>query len=175
MCRRKVFATAKNIYDIDVDFFKSIGIKNILIDLDNTLDSYKLFHPTKPTIDLISKLKKTYFIAIVSNNHGKRVKTYAKDLDVPCIANAKKPFARHMNKFIAENHLIKDETVLIGDQMITDVGAANRVGIKVILTEKLVKEDQWTTRINRIFGRRIKKHQLKKGLLKDWRTFYGKA
>ncbi len=51
----------------------------------------------------------------------------------------------------------------------TDIAAANRAHIKSIYTEKLVKEDQPTTRFNRIFERPVKKKLIKKNLLKDWK------
>lgn len=171
MCKRRVFAVAKSIYDIDVEFFVHQNVKTLLIDLDNTLDSYKLFHPTERAFVLIKKIQDAGIKPIiVSNNKGKRVSSYANDLHVPYINSAMKPFAGKINKFIAANNLNKDEVMLVGDQMITDVGAGNRAKIRVVLTDKIVKEDQWTTHVNRIFGRRIRKHQAKKGMLIDWRN-----
>ena len=65
------------------------------------------------------------------------------------------------------------EVMLVGDQLITDVLAARGAHIRVLLTEKVVKEDQWTTHINRLLDRPIRKHLNKKGKLPDWRTKYG--
>lgn len=170
MCKRKVYATAKSIYDIDISFYKKHNIKFLLIDLDNTLDSYKLYHPTQKAYDLMKNLREAdIYPVIVSNNKGKRVSSYANDLGVEFINSAMKPFAKRINKFVESKGWNKDEMFLIGDQMVTDVGAGNRAHIKVILTDKIVKEDQWTTRFNRIFGRQIRKHQAKKGMLVDWR------
>lgn len=171
MCKRRVYATAKSIYDIDINFFKKQNVKVLLIDLDNTLDSYKLYHPTQKAIDLIQKIREAdIYPVIVSNNRGKRVSSYANDLGVEFISSAMKPFAHRINKFVKEHNFSKDEMFLIGDQMVTDVGAGNHAHIRVILTDKIVKEDQWTTRFNRIFGRQIRKHQAKKGMLVDWRN-----
>ena len=44
------FAHAKSIYEIDPEFFKKQGVKTLFIDLDNTLDSYRAFHPKQETI-----------------------------------------------------------------------------------------------------------------------------
>ena len=169
------FAVAKSIYDIEVDFFKKQGVKYLLIDLDNTLDSYKLFHPTDRAVELIKNIQKEGITCvIVSNNRGKRVSTYANDLNLPYINSARKPFGFKIRKYLKQQGWDVKDVMLVGDQMITDVAAAKRVGIRVILTEKIVKEDQWTTHINRIFGRRIRKYHKKKGNLIDWRTIYGK-
>ena len=64
-----------------------------------------------------------------------------------------------------------DETILVGDQLLTDVLMANKIGLKVILTEKIVKEDQWTTRFNRIREKGKRKKLCKLKLLKDWSEY----
>lgn len=170
------FAVAVSIYEIDIDFFKQQNVKVLLMDLDNTLDSYKLYHPTERAYELIKKIKEAGILpVIVSNNRGKRVRTYAKDLNLIYINSAAKPFGFRIRKFIEQYGWNKEEVMLVGDQMITDVAAAKRVGIRVILTDKIVKEDQWTTRFNRIFGRIIRKYHKKRGNLISWRTIYGKS
>ncbi len=170
------YAVADSIYEIDIDFFKQQGVKILLMDLDNTLDSYKLYHPTDRARKLIEDLRKEDILPIiVSNNRGKRVSTYANDLNVEYINSAAKPFGFKINKFIKNKGWNKDDMMFVGDQMVTDVRAANRVGLRIILTNKIVKEDQWTTHINRILGRRLRKYHQKKGNLINWRSIYGKS
>ena len=169
------FAHAKSIFEIDIDFFKKMGVETLFVDLDNTLDSYKLYHPTSKAKELIPKiLNSGIHPVIVSNNRGKRVRTYADELGVEYIANCMKPFPCKIKKYLKKHKLLKEQVMLVGDQMMTDVAAANGAGIRVVLTDKIVKEDQWTTHINRLFGRPIRKHQMKKGRMPDWRTLYGK-
>ena len=74
-----------------------------------------------------------------------------------------------IKKFIKDNNIDINKTMLVGDQLITDVLMANNAKLRVLLTEKLVKEDQWTTHINRIFDRPIRRYLAKKGKLVDWR------
>ena len=72
------FAVAESIYEIDIDFFKQQNVKVLLMDLDNTLDSYKLYHPTERAVELVKKIQDAGILpVIVSNNRGKRVRTYA--------------------------------------------------------------------------------------------------
>ena len=173
MCK-KVFAHANNIYEIDVSFFVKAGVKTLILDLDNTLDSYRLYHPSPRAYELMDKLHAAGInTVIISNNRGKRVSSYANDLKIPYIWSARKPFPGKIKKFIKDNNLNKEEVMLVGDQLMTDVTAANKAKIRVVLTEKLVKEDQWTTHINRIFDRPIRFIMRKRGKLPDWRTIYG--
>ena len=168
------YAHAQSVYEIPVDFYKKQGVKTLLIDLDNTLDSYRLSIPTERAVSLIKSLVETGLnVAVVSNNKGKRVKAYAAAIGCPCMSSTRKPFAYKIKHFLKENNYLPEETMLVGDQLMTDVLAAKGAHIRVILTEKIVKEDQWTTHINRLFDRPIRKHLRKKGRLPDWRTKYG--
>ena len=168
------FAHAQSIYEVPVDFFLNNGVKLLLIDLDNTLDSYRLYEPTERAGQKINEIKAAGITPIiVSNNREKRVKKYADAADVECIYSAHKPFSKRLRNFLAKKNVQATEVMLVGDQLMTDVLAARGAHIRVLLTEKIVKEDQWTTHINRLFDRPIRKHLNKKGKLPDWRTKNG--
>lgn len=168
------FATAENIYDIDINFLKLNGIKVVFTDIDNTLDSFRALEPTEKVRNLIENLKKEFKVVLISNNKKKKVSHFCSELGVDFIYKAFKPLPKKINKYINEHKLLKNDIILIGDQMITDVWCANNAKIKVIWTKKVVKEDQWTTHINRIFERFISKYHRKHNNLKDWRELYGK-
>ena len=168
------FATAKNIYEIPMEFYKKLGIEVLMMDLDNTLDSYKLFKPTEKAVKLISDLRENGITPIVvSNNKGKRVKSYADALNIEYVNSARKPFSFKLNQVIKIRNLNREKLLFIGDQMMTDVLACRGAHVRMVLTEKLVKEDQWTTHINRLFGNRIRHYLKKRNKLKDWREIYG--
>ena len=170
------FAHAQSIYEIPVDFYKKQGVSVLLIDLDNTLDSYRLSLPTERAVKQLNALKESGLeVIIVSNNRGKRVRTYAQAAQCRCINSARKPFSGKIKKFLKENGYKPEETMLVGDQLMTDVLAAKGAHIRVVLTEKVVQEDQFTTHFNRLLDRPIRKHLKKKGKLPDWRTKYGQA
>lgn len=168
------FAHAKSLYEIEPEFFKSNGVTTLLVDLDNTLDSYKLHKPSDKAKELVKKLQDSGFnVVIISNNKHDRVKEYADEIGVDFTWMTGKPFPRKINKYVKEHNLNKENVMVVGDQLMTDTLAGNRAKIRVVLTEKIVKEDQPTTRFNRIFDRPIRKRLAKKGLLVDWREKYG--
>ena len=175
MCKRLIpFAHAKSVYEIDVGFYKKLGIKHILVDLDNTLDSYRSMTPNERSINLIKTLRENDIeVIIISNNRGPRVRGYANKLGVEYLHSTGKPFSFKIKKLIKEKNLNKDEILMIGDQMITDVSCGNGAKIKVVLTDKIVKEDQFTTHFNRFFERPYRSYCMKHNKLTDWRTIYG--
>lgn len=165
---------AQNIYEVPIDFFKKVGIKNVLIDLDNTLASYRQ-HSADANAKAYIKglLDFGYNVIIVSNNKGARVASYAQSANVEYRANMRKPLKFKLKRLLEEKQFETSGTILIGDQLLTDVLLANRVGIRSLLTEKLVKEDQWTTHFNRLLDRPLRRKLKKKNKLNDWRTSYG--
>ena len=50
---------------------------------------------------------------------------------------------------------------MVGDQLMTDMLAANEAGVRSILVQPLLNTDKWDTRINRFFERLVWR-QLKK-------------
>ena len=102
---------------------------------------------------------------IVSNNHEERVKIVADELKVKYHPETKKPFGKRLLKVIKEEGVSNEECILIGDQILTDVWYANRIGIKSILIEPCSKKDLPITYINRKIDRIIRKRLKKKGKL----------
>lgn len=163
------YAHAKSIYDIDVSFFKKENVTTLLLDLDNTLDSYRQKVPTQKAIDLKENLlKEGIKIIIISNNTGKRVSEYANKLGVEYVNSIGKPFAFGIKRLLKNNNLSNENVMMIGDQLITDVAAGNRAKLRCIYVDKIVKEDQPTTRFNRIFEKPKRKKLFKKHLLREW-------
>lgn len=56
-----------------------------------------------------------------------------------------------------EFHYEKSEVVMVGDQLMTDIRAAHRAGIRSILVKPLVQHDSIKTQINRARERRVMK------------------
>lgn len=165
------FAHSQSIYEIEPVFYKRNGVKVLFMDLDNTLDSYRAKIPQETTKELVKTLKEAGIIpVIISNNKAKRVCDYANMLGVEFLSSARKPFSFKIKRELQKRGVTNNQVMLVGDQMMTDVLAGKGANIKVVLTEKIVKEDQWTTHINRIFDRPIRKYHRKRNNLIDWRN-----
>lgn len=150
---------AKDIYSVPTSFYKEQGIKNLLIDLDNTLAPYYEKDPSASTKAFIDKLKNEGFkVFIASNNTGKRVKRFSRSLQVPCASSLRKPFAFKLKKLLIRYNLKRDETLLLGDQVYTDVPTGKKSGIRVLLFHPLVEKDQIFTYFNRKREKKARKY-----------------
>lgn len=151
----------ETIYDIDFNKLYDEGKRFILFDLDNTLLPYDIPLADDKLRKLLFTIKDIGFtILIVSNNSNERVTKFCDDLSLQCITKAKKPlkngFKRALKKLSFPN---KNKVVSIGDQLMTDVLGAKRVGIYTILVKPLKKSNEkWYTRYNR----KMEKHVLKR-------------
>ena len=122
------------VYDIPVELFAENGIKCLFLDIDNTLVPYEIAEPTKENLDWFEKLQSMGItLFFVSNNHADRVDKYAKGLGIKYEYDAGKPFVKKYKKLAAENGIKISECACIGDQIFTDVWAADILGIKSFL------------------------------------------
>lgn len=169
------FAWSINLFDIDIDFFVKLKVKYLFIDLDNTLDCFDTKIPSKKSKDYLDKLKESGLIPIiVSNNNQKRVKLYADVCGVRYLYRCKKPSAKKIKKFMKKENINKNDVIMIGDQVMTDIRCATRLGVKSILLEKLWPNEQLITKLLRWLDY-IKRSRLRRNnLLINWREIYGR-
>ena len=156
----------KSILDIQPEELKERGIKGIITDLDNTLVEWDRPNATPELIKWFEQIKKhNILVTIVSNNNELRVKEFSDPLQIPFIFRARKPMARAFNKALAEMKIKKEEAVVIGDQLLTDVLGGNRGGFHTILVVPVAQTDGFFTKFNRFTERRIMNWFRKKGMI----------
>lgn len=160
---------AKSAYDIPADFYQRIHKKVILFDLDNTLDSIDISHPSIHAKTLINSLKSAGLdVYIASNNTKKRVLRYCKPLEINGISCLLKPFSFKLKKWLKSKGYKLEEVIFIGDQIFTDVLAAKGAKIDVILTNPLSEKDSIFTFFNRKIEKNVRKKIEKNNLSKRW-------
>ena len=160
-----------NIYDINYNKLKDIGIKTLIFDLDNTLGLISDGECPEKTKELINKLKKDFFIVICSNNTRRRLKPYLEDLGVDGTSWSMKPFIHGLIIIKRKYKLKKKEMVLIGDQLVTDIFAGNKFRIKTILVDPLGIKDMKITFFNRKLENLIVRIYTKRGKFERGRYY----
>lgn len=151
----------ESIHDIPEDFYKNLGVRYALLDIDNTLVSY-----TRSTADdgarkfLGSLTERNIQYAFVSNNHRERVEEFAREFGAVYVNDAAKPLRFGIRKAMRLLGADKKHTVIIGDQLFTDVWAGKRTGILTIMVEPIEAKE------TPFFG---VKRRLEKIVLKDYK------
>ncbi|WP_226667309.1 YqeG family HAD IIIA-type phosphatase [Metabacillus litoralis] len=156
----------KSIYHISPKKLKETGIKGIITDLDNTLVEWDRPNATPQLLDWFKEVKDHGIkVTIVSNNKEARVKSFSEPLNIPFIYKARKPMGKAFIKAVKNMSLKKEDVVVIGDQLLTDVLGGNRNGFQTILVVPVASTDGFFTRINRKIERRIMDNLKRKGLI----------
>lgn len=154
----------KSIFKIDPVSLRQKGIKGIITDLDNTLVAWDVKNATPEIIQWFKEMKEQDIkVTIISNNKQERVKLFSEPLDTPFVYSARKPLSQAFKSAAREMELKKEEIVVIGDQLLTDVLGGNSAGFYTILVVPIVETDEKLTQFNRKIERRILSYMRKKG------------
>ncbi|MDT3424902.1 HAD superfamily phosphatase (TIGR01668 family) [Paenibacillus forsythiae] len=139
------------VFDIDLEDLYLKGYRGIITDLDNTLVGAKAPLATPELLAWFDKVKQTGFkLVIVSNNNMTRVSRFAAPLNIQFVHGARKPTNAPFHKAMKLMNLEPKNTVVVGDQMLTDVFGGNRLGLFTVLVLPISLEDEGLgTRINR--------------------------
>jgi HAD superfamily phosphatase (TIGR01668 family) len=72
-------------------------------------------------------------IAFVSNNDEERVSLFNRDFGYVAYSKAGKPLTGKLKRAMSDLGATADNSVLLGDQLLTDAAAGNRAGLYVII------------------------------------------
>ena len=140
----------KTIKDIDYKKLLNDGYKNLIFDIDNTIMPVNDINVSNELIEFFNNLKKDFNICLISNNKENRVNPVKNKLNVLAIANACKPSKYAYNESLKLLKAKSDNTVMIGDQMLSDIVFANRFNLYPILVEPFSNKYDIKTGTSRI-------------------------
>ena len=110
-------------------------------------------------------LAKDFKIILLSNNTKNRVRPFKEKLNVDSSYKSSKPFKKKYQKILDLYGYKDTEIACIGDQLLTDVLGANKMGFTSILVNPISPNEPFRTRINRFFERKIIKKLKNNGIL----------
>ena len=153
-----------SIQEIDLVALKAKGKKIIFTDLDNTLVAPMIKKPNEEVKQFFERAYELGFtIHIVSNNNEVRVAEFAKDFCDFAHHRSLKPLTLKLRRILKQYR--KEDVLMIGDQLMTDVLCAKQLGLYTILVHPVhLETDESVTRVNRYLERHVvsqlKKRQL---------------
>ncbi|MFH1453801.1 MAG: YqeG family HAD IIIA-type phosphatase [Armatimonadota bacterium] len=152
---------------IDLKVFKEKGYDTIILDLDNTLVSWKSKKVSDSVIKWLDTARSLKFkMCIVSNCLlGGRVKHLSEKLSIPYIPKAVKPRTKAFKRALDLLGSSPERTLLVGDQMFTDILGGNRMGLFTIMVNPVDKREFGATIIQRMAEKIVLNNLRKKGEL----------
>lgn len=171
MCKADMYQ--KDIFSINYNKLKEMGIKVLVFDLDNTIIEKKKNVVDDKVKELFKRLKKDFKVIIISNTwNRKKIEYVSKELDIEYIMNARKPFKYGYNKAKGLSNTSVRNICMIGDQLLTDILGAKKMGYYCCLVDPIHQSELILTKFNRlieyfIFKRLNKKYDIRRGSYYD--------
>lgn len=141
-----------SIASIDLARLRELGFDTLLLDMDNTLLPWKDKQAPKHTAQWVKRARADGMkVCIVSNTHRpSRLNKIAEELGVDCIPRALKPRSKGFD--LALDRLVSspEKTVVIGDQLLTDIWGGNRAGMYTILVAPMHPTEFVGTKVSRL-------------------------
>lgn len=152
--RPRLFATS--IYQLDLAMLWEMGMRAVVTDLDNTLIEWNNSAAAPQLVAWLDHLRQHGFrVCIVSNNDQSRVESFATPLGVPAISKARKPRRSAFLRALQITETDASHTIMLGDQVFTDILGGNRMGMYTILVRPIHGREAWGTRMVRFVERMV--------------------
>ena len=149
-------------YKIPYELLYEQGYRGIIYDIDNTLVPHGAPADDR-SILLFKRLKAIgYECTLLSNNKQPRVDMFNKDVNVHTISKAGKPKKDGYLKACEMMGTNKDNTIFIGDQILTDVLGAKNAGIRSIMVKYMDPNEEIQIVLKRKLEKIVLREYLKK-------------
>ena len=156
--------------DITPRVVRELGLEAILFDLDNTTVKDATLTTIPGAISWIKSLKEADIkVAIVTNTPHIRAYWFSKTFGVRFHAFAQKPLSLGLIRMSRKLQVPIEKIGMVGDQVFTDVAAANRCGAVPLLVDPV--ENKWFWK-NHYKKNRIKEKPIREAFLKE-HGYYG--
>ena len=129
------------ITDITADDLRALGVRGLLLDVDNTLTRYKSQELDPAVAAWLQRMQQQGIaLTVVSNGVPRRVRPFAQKIGLRCIAFACKPSPVGYLRGARRLGLPRRQCAIVGDQMFTDVVGANLCGMRSIMLDPIELE-----------------------------------
>nr|MDD6336386.1 YqeG family HAD IIIA-type phosphatase [bacterium] len=149
---------AKSLSQIDADMLADAGVQAVLLDMDNTLATWKGGELAPDAQAFVRRLHEDGMrVAVFSNNQPKKVQALADRLGIDvAIARAGKPSVKAFLRAADIMGVPPQKCAAIGDQLMTDIAGANRAGFAAAILIPPLSRVEWIfTKYNRMRERII--------------------
>ena len=149
--------------DVTPEFLASIGVRGLLIDIDNTLAPYEQSTSDERHAAWFASLDAAGIrSALISNNHRERVEGFNATLGREAYWSSAKPFGRRFKRVMRAWGLERGQVAVLGDQLLTDALAGKHLGLTVLIVPPIRDKKTAFVRFKRWLERPYMKTYYKK-------------
>lgn len=150
-------------------FLNSLGIRALLIDIDNTLAPYEQPEPDEAIKGWFASLEENGIkAALISNNHADRVELFNRELGLVAFADSGKPASKMLLRAMELMESTAENTAGLGDQLLTDCLAVHRLGMISIIVPPIKDKSNAFFKFKRRLERRyIRRYRKSHGIIPE--------
>ncbi len=145
---------------LDWSAYYEQGFRFVLLDVDNTLQAHGKHEITAEAVAQIRRILNCGFVvAVISNAKVSRaaqmqVALKTQGLGIKVYGNAAKPSPDRLLQACRDHGFEVEESLMIGDQVFTDIWAGRRASIYSILVKAISSAEPWYIKVKR-WGERL--------------------
>lgn len=140
----------KSVLDINKEFVEKNDVRALILDMDNTLSLHGEPAEEEGVMEWLNEMRRLDVrMMVVSNNNVKRVAPLAKKLRLKFTANGLKPLTFGVERALKKMGRGRKYTLVVGDQIFTDILAGNLAGMRTVLVEPFQMENIWYIKMKR--------------------------
>ena len=159
--------------EVTPEFLESIGVRALLIDIDNTLAPYEQPDPDERILNWFAELEKHGIrAALVSNNHAPRVERFSRPLGLIAYPDSGKPGRKTLERAMKELGASHSETAMLGDQLLTDCFAGKHIGLRSIIVPPIKDKTNLFFRTKRFLERPFIRKYARQSGYQPWMAFW---
>ncbi|AGY58556.1 YqeG family HAD IIIA-type phosphatase [Gloeobacter kilaueensis] len=122
--------------ELSFEWLKQRHVAGLILDLDDTLLALGEQIVNTKVMDWVARARLEFNLWIVSNNPNRPfIESIALSLSLPYVNRAAKPSRRALRRVLEEMQLLPEQVAIVGDRLLTDVLAGNRLGLVTVLVE----------------------------------------
>lgn len=128
-----------SVLSLTPDILEHHHLEALVLDVDETLVPINESQASAELREWVLAVKPSVDLWLVSNNISQtRIRRIAESLDVPYISGALKPSRRKLRQAVTAIDSPVGRIAMVGDRLLTDVLAGNRLGMFTILVDPIL-------------------------------------
>lgn len=155
---------------IPVDWLKAQRVERVILDVDNTLLPRDETEPDRVVLEWLWSVRESGIeVVLLSNNGGCRLQKISSATQVEAVSWAAKPMSWGFKRALKRFGKKQGKVLVIGDQLLTDVLGAKRMGFTVLWVRSLQGKEFPVTKITRQIEKMLVRRLDAQGLLPEER------
>jgi hypothetical protein len=152
---------------VDLAALQARGIRGLIMDLDNTLVGWRRSDIPDDVLSWAHRASSMGFQICIASNTRRygRLSRVAEALGAVYVTGVSKPRRGGFRASARKMALELDQVAVIGDQLLTDILGARRLGVLAILVDRLSDREFVVTKVNRRVERLIAARLERRGLM----------